>query len=254
MKNPRIREYALGFLVIILIGAIVTGFQLYKKQSARNQLASRIAELSPKGGPPETIEGLREAIALYENMMEEQVNTAVKAGIYWKILSARLQDKGLYGEAFKALEQAVSYTPEDPALHYSTGLVAGILARDYHDYTVATDGGQERAQYYRLAEEAYRRAIAIDERYTRARYGLAVLYVFELDRPAEAIPHLERYLEIQTRDTDAMFILARAFYMTGNYDGAVGLYDTIISITKDSSRRRQAEDNKQQALSAAYGS
>ncbi|MDR1177462.1 MAG: tetratricopeptide repeat protein [Spirochaetaceae bacterium] len=254
MKNPRIREYVLGFLVIILIGAIVVGFQLYKKQSARSQLASRIAELSPRGGPPETIEGLREAIALYEDMIEEQVNTAVKTGIYWKILSARLQDKELYGEAFKALERAVSYTPEDPALHYSTGLVAGLLARDYHDYTAATDGSQERARYYSLAEEAYRRAIAIDERYTKAHYGLAVLYVFELNRPAEAIPHLERYLEIQTRDTDAMFILARAFYATGGYDRAVELYDEIISITKDSSRRRQAEDNKQQALSASYGS
>ncbi|MDR1428824.1 MAG: tetratricopeptide repeat protein [Spirochaetaceae bacterium] len=250
MKNPRIREYVLGFLVIILIGAIFVGFQLYKKQSARSRLASSIAELSPRGGPPETIEGLRRAIALYEDMMEEQVNTAVKTGIYWKILSARLQDKELYGEAFKATEKALSYTPEDPALHYSTGLLAGILARDYHDYAGNTG---ERDRYYRLAEEAYLRAIAIDERYTKARYGLAVLYVFELERPAEAVPHLERYLEIQTRDTDAMFVLARAFYVTGNYDAALELYDRILSITKEPTRRREAENNKQQVLAASYG-
>ncbi|MDR0388632.1 MAG: tetratricopeptide repeat protein [Spirochaetaceae bacterium] len=252
MKNPRIREYVLGFFVIILIGAIFVGFQMYKKQSFRSQLASRIAELSPRGGPPETIEGLRSAIALYEDMIEEQVNTAVKTGVYWKILSARLQDKGLYGEAFKALERALSYTPEDPALHYATGLVAGILARNYHDFSAGGDSG-EQAHYYRLAEEAYLRALALDDRATRARYGLAVLYVFELDRPAEAIPHLERYLEIQTKDTDAMFILARAFYVTGNYDGAVELYDRILSITKDTTRRAEAENNKQQVLSTSYG-
>jgi tetratricopeptide (TPR) repeat protein len=252
MKNSRIREYVLGFIVIILIGSSFAGFQIYKKQSARSRLASQIAELSPKGGPPETIEGLREAIALYEDMIEEHVNAAVKAGVYWKILSARLQDKGLYGEALKALEQAVSYTPEDPSLHYSTGLVAAVLAKNYHDYTAAGGTG-DRDGYYRLAEEAYRSAMALDERYTRAMYGLAVLYVFELNRPVEAVPLLERYLEIQTRDTDAMFILARALYMTGRYDGAVELYDRILSITNDPSRRKEAENNKQQALAASYG-
>ena len=251
MNNSRIREYVLGFIVIILVGAGFAGFQLYKKQSGRSSLASRIAELSPRGGPPETIEGLRSAIALYEDLIEEQVSTAEKTGIYWKILASRLQDKKLYNEAFKALERALYYTPDDASLHYSTGLVAGILARNYHDFLGGSQG--ERERHYRLAEEAYLRAIAIDDKYARPRYGLGVLYAFELERPAEAIPHLERYLESQTRDIDAMFVLARAFYMTNNFDGAVGLYDKILSLTKDSLRRREAENNKERALAASYG-
>jgi tetratricopeptide (TPR) repeat protein len=252
MKNPRIKEYVLGFLVIILIGAAFGGFQIYKKQSGRNRLASQIADLSPRGGPPETIEGLREAIALYEDMIEEQVSTAVKTGVYWKILASRLQDQQLYNEAFKALEQALYYTPDDPSLHYSTGLVAAILAQNSHDFSGAgSNTGRDR--YYRLSEEAYLRAIAMDERYTRPRYGLAVLYVFDLDRPAEAIPHLQSYLEIQTRDTDAMFILARAYYVLERYQDALDLYDKILSLTKEPQRRREAENNKRQVLEASYG-
>jgi tetratricopeptide (TPR) repeat protein len=185
-------------------------------------------------------------------MIEEQVKTAVKAGVYWKILASRLQDQGLYNEAFKALERALYYTPDDPSLHYSTGLVAAVLARDSHDFDL-TGTNEERDRYYRLAEEAYLRAIAMDERYTRPRYGLAVLYVFNLNRPAEAIPHLESYLAIQTRDTEAMFVLARAYYVTENYQGALDLYDKILSITKDTERRREAENNKRQVLEASYG-
>jgi tetratricopeptide (TPR) repeat protein len=111
----------------------------------------------------------------------------------------------------------------------------------------------DRARYFALAEEAYLRAIALGGRYLRPRYGLAVLYVFELERPAEAIPHLERCLEISRGDVDTMFVLARAYYMTESFQAAIDLYDRIISITKDEQKRSDARSNREIAMGMMYG-
>jgi cytochrome c-type biogenesis protein CcmH/NrfG len=63
--------------------------------------------------------------------------------------------------------------------------------------------------------------------------------VFELGRPQDAVPQLERLLSIQPSNIDAMFVLARAYFMTERYREAIELYDKIISRTRD--RRVQAE-------------
>jgi tetratricopeptide (TPR) repeat protein len=71
-----------------------------------------------------------------------------------------------------------------------------------------------------------------------------VLYTFELDRPAEAIPYLEQYLRILPTDIPAMFVLARACYMTEDYGPAIELYDRIIARTKDPEVKAEAQNNK----------
>jgi tetratricopeptide (TPR) repeat protein len=175
------------------------------------------------------------------------VKDAALTGVYWKILGSRLLDKKLYGEALEALEEGARYYPEDETIQYLIGVSAGNLAPSEY----FSPGEQE--EHYRIAEQAYLRAIAIDERYGKALYGLSVLYVFNLNRPAEAVPYMERFLDINKNDTDGMFVLAAAYYMTEQYQASVDLYDRILGITKDAQVREQAERNKQQAMDAWYG-
>ena len=84
-------------------------------------------------------------------------------------------------------------------------------------------------------------------------YGLGVLYVFDLDESEKAIPLLEKLLTIETRNTDAMMILARAYYQNYDFDSAVALYDKIISISTSPEKKAAAEANKRQALEMSYG-
>jgi predicted TPR repeat methyltransferase len=63
---------------------------------------------------------------------------------------------------------------------------------------------------------------------------------------------MELYLDINKRDTDGMFLLASARYLTGDYDEAAKLYDRIIEITKDQKVKNQAELNKQQVMNEWY--
>jgi len=234
--------------ILIILAAGITGIIVYKKIAERHSLAAQIAALSPRGEPPQSIEDLRKAIALYEKKLDGHYSDASQTGIYWKILGSRLMDgkKPLYGEALKALENAVRYYPEDETIHYLIGVCAGNLAGSEY-FSPA-----EQAEHYSIAEAAYLRAISIQSRYGKALYGLGVLYVFNLNRPAEAIPHLELYVDINTHDTAGMFVLASAYYLTENYEGAINLYDRIIGLTKDQKVKNQAEENKQQVMDALY--
>ncbi len=160
-------------------------------------------------------------------------------------------DRNMHGEALKALERAVQYFPEDSSLHYLTGLSAGVLAKSDPNFLgLSANLGRERL--FALSEAAYLRSIALDDRYVRPLYGLAVLYVFELDKPDAAIPYLLRYLELRANDVDALFILARAYYMAGDNKKAVDSYDRIIAATRDSVKKAEAENNKKTVLGEMY--
>jgi hypothetical protein len=63
---------------------------------------------------------------------------------------------------------------------------------------------------------------------------------------------LQRYLARQTRDVDAMFVLARCLYATADYQGAIDQYDAIISGTRDPAKKVDAETNKKTILDMLY--
>jgi tetratricopeptide (TPR) repeat protein len=246
------KDIVKGIIVILFIAAGIYGFYRYEKSKAHSDLAKRMAEISPRGGPPETIEGLKAAIAAYEAQIELNIREAAQTGVYWKILATRYADRGMHSDALYALEKAIRYNAEDPVIYYLSGVSAAIVAKSSLDFPGSEGGEASKARYFALAEEAYLRAIGLDESYGRPRYALGVLYVFELERPREAIPHLERYLELMSSDTNAMFTLARAYYMTGVDGRAVELYDRIISRTKDPSIKAEAQRNREFVQGSVY--
>ncbi|MCA1949824.1 MAG: tetratricopeptide repeat protein [Treponema sp.] len=233
-------------LIVVLVCIVVfaLGGYLIRRNASWGALAVRISEMGSGGAPPETIEGLKKAIATYGDRIEMYSRDVAQVGIYWKILSVRLMDRKLYGEAIETLQKAIRLMPEDATLHYLYGLSSSILAKSTY--------GKEKSSLFAQAEAAHLRAIELDKKYARPLYAIGVLYVFELDKPEAAIPYLTRYLELQTRDVDAMFILARAYFVTGNLKEAVALYDKIISITKDTSKKAEAENNKKTILDRLY--
>jgi len=247
----RLKEIFLAIVVISITVALI--MYLYRSQSGKysRELAKRIAELSPRGGPPETIEGLRQAIALYEDQIERNVREGAQTGVYWKILAIRLADKNMHNDALAALERAIYFNTEEPILYYLTGVSAANIAKSLVGFSPSDE--REREHYYNLSETSYLRALELDATYAKPMYGLAILYVYELGRPEDAIPYLERYLTIQSSDISAMFVLASAYYMTENFSKAIEQYDKIISRTKDQKIREEALFNKDTIQGMLYG-
>lgn len=241
------RGLVVVLLILVVLGLGIGAFTVFRPSN----VVRRIASVSPGGAPPETIEGLRSAIGAYEAKVEEAVSAAAQSGIYWKILAVRYMDRKMYGEALDALKSAIGYFPEDATLHYLTGVSAAAMAKSTHDF-VGTGRNRERERLFALAEESHKRAISIEPTYARPMYALGVLLVFELDRSEEAIPHLEKYLALQAKDADGMFVLARAYYVVGRRDAAVELYDRILTVSKDERKRTEAASNKKTVLDEDY--
>ena len=247
----KFKEIVLAILVLSIIGSGMVWVYRYQKNKVRSNMAQRIVELSPRGGPPETIEGLKAAIAAYEKQIEINVKDGVQTGIYWKILAIRLADRGMHRDALDAFERALQFKGDDPTLLYLTGESASAVAASTLGFSGNSDA--ERERYLKLAESAYLRSIQLDATYAKPRLGLGILYAYEMNRPAEAIPHLERFRDLIPKDLKGMFALARAYYMTENYDDAVGLYDLIISQSKDPKVRAEAQNNKEIIRNLIYG-
>jgi tetratricopeptide (TPR) repeat protein len=236
----KIKEWVQGILIVAIICSLVLFLYNHERNKGNRELAKRIMELSPRGGLPEGIDGLKAAIAVYEAQIERNVREGAQTGVYWKILGIRLADRGMHRDAVDAFERAIYYNAEDPALFALMGESASIAAA-----SGVTDPN-ERDRLLNIAESAYLRAIQLDAVYARPRIGLGILYTFDMeDRAADAITHLERYLDISHNNIQGMFTLARANYMTENYSRAIELYDRIIARTKDTKIKEQAQQNKE---------
>lgn len=231
---------------------ILTCLFLFSSCGVSNKRIIRMQKMEEGVGSPTTIEELKTAIEKYDARIADLQLSQSQVGIWYKILGTRYLDNKMYGEALKAFQSALQYYPDNQNLYYYVGICAGYMSHTALDYN-ATGNMEQKYNYLKLAETAYLRAIEIEPRYSRALYALSVLYVYELDEPAKAIPYLERVLDIEKKHTDAMFVLARAYYSTYEFDKAVEMYDKIISVTTSDKKKADAEANKKIVLDASYG-
>ncbi len=195
--------------------------------------------------PKRTVEDLKEAIARYEREVDQQVEAYGNLGIYYKMLAIEYIESEMYGLAMESLEKAIKIYPENEILFYLGGMSTARMAKSEMDRTV-------QEELFNKAERYYLRALEIDHDYVDALYGLSVLYIFELDRTLEAEPLLETILEKESKNVDAMFLLARVYVYSGRIEEAVELYDTIIETTSSPEKKQRARENKESILEGAY--
>jgi len=243
MSAINAKKIILVTLVLSALVSLVIVLQFSERRRSSTALARRITEMSPGRSTPRTVEGLRQSIARHEAQIARHVRDAAQTGVYWKILGIRLADGGMHRDALAAFERAIDFNAEDPILFYLAGISAGIVAKSI--IGISASVLDEREHFFRVAETAHRRALELDSQYLRPMYALGVLYAFDLNRPQEAIPLLETYLRAMPNDIPAMFILARAHFMTESFDRALELYERIMTRTRDENVRRQAQINRE---------
>src|SRR5574344_74939 len=239
-----IKKYAVAALVVIAAVIVVSCSPSYKS-------VKRMEKMEEGVGNPTTKEEYEEAIKKYEKRAMDLVSTESQVGIWYKILGTRYLDQRMYGKALTAFQTAIRYYPDNANLYYYIGVCGGYMATASLDFN-ATGSTTDKFNYLKLSEQGYLRALELDPKYYRAMYGIGVLYVFELDQSAKAIPYLEKFLETQTKDTDGMFVLARAYYTTFEFDKAIVLYDKIIKLNPNKEKVAEAQADKKLVLDAQY--
>lgn len=236
-------------LHIVILGIVAACSFLMTSCVKSNKTIKRMQNLEEGVSSPSTEAELMDAIEKYQNRVNDIQLAEGQTGIWYKMLAVRYLDAKMYGEALKNFQKAIQFYPSNQNLYYYVGVCAGYMAKASLDYNAAGNN-IEKWNYYRLSESAYLQAIEFEPKYGRALYGLGVLYVYEMNECAKAIPHLEKLLSFDTRNTDAMFVLARAYYVEGEYDKALALYDRIPSVTKSEQKKNDAMTNKKIVLEA----
>lgn len=242
MKKRYKSFVAVAFACVVLCGC-----------SQTNKSIIRMQKIEEGVDHPTTEEELKAAITKYQKRVADNQIADSQVGVWYKMLAVRYLDNKMYGQALEYFQKAIQFQPTNQNLYYYVGLCAGYMSKTCLDYkATGASTTTEKYNYLKLAESAYLRAIEIESKYGRALYGLGVLYVFELDQSEKAIPHLEKLLSFDTRNFDAMFVLARAYYMQGDYEKAASLYDKIASQTKSEEKKQEALSNKKIVLDASY--
>lgn len=216
-----------------------------------NKAIIRAQHLEEGVDSPSTPEELKEAIKKYQNRISDIQLATGQVGIWYKLLGLRHIDQKQYGEAMKAFQEALKYYPANQNLYYYVGVCATNMANASLDFN-GTGNSTTKYNFLKTAESAFLQAIDLEPRYFKALYSLGVLYVFQLNECEKAIPILQRACDIEVRNVDPMFVLARAYYVTGLFDEAVEIYDKIASMTKNEAKKREAENNKNIVLDAAF--
>lgn len=235
--------------IIILSGILL--ISVFTSCGVSNKTVKRYQKLEEGVSNPTTVEELEDAIAKYQERVVDIQLANQQIGIWYKMLGSRYVDNGMYGEALKCYQQALQYYPNNQNLYYWVGVCAGYMSHAALDFN-GTGAKEMKYNYLKTAEEAYLRALEIEPRYVRALYGISIIYSFEFGEHEKAIPYLEKLLTIDTKNTDAMMVLARCYYGTSDFDSAVKMYDKIIANTKSNEIKSIAQEHKESALNAAY--
>ena len=227
------------FVLIVVAAALLSGCDRGDRGFLRE--LTRIEGASSYGGEEpsqERIEELKQEISKYRSIVEEKVEAAGQLGTYHKMLGLAYMDEQMFGPALEQLERAISIQSENAVLFYHAGVCSAQIAK-------ATVDEQKQQQLFEDAENYYIRSIELDPERNDANYALGVLYVFELDKPAEARPHLQQMVEDEPKNDRVYMVLARSLAATGNVDRAVELYDQAAELTSNEELRRAALRNRE---------
>lgn len=223
---------------LVLLALVVLLLSACEPPDARYE---SLVGLEPQPPSADRLRELEQLIEEYGEVVAQRLDAGIRQADAMKLLAQEYMRQQLYGPAYETLVDALLIQPENHVLSYLAGASSAVIGKSQADLN-------ERDRYLRLSERHYLRAIEIQPGYTDARYGLAILYSFELEEPLNAINQLEPLIQRNASNVSALFVLARSRVALGQIDAAVGAYDQIIELSPDRDERQRAERNRELLL------
>lgn len=189
----------------------------------------------------ETYGNLKRDIDKFRKILDEKIDAGEKLGTYYKLIGLKYLDYKMYKLALEAFEDALDIYPENPVVLYNAGLSSARLSK--------TESSESES--YRLliqAERYYKASLLFNNRFSSPMYGLAILYIYEMDQPELAVPLMELYNTIQKSSMKGRFLLAAALYASGKEGEAVDAYNDIIDKSEDATEVESAQNNRDAIL------
>ncbi len=199
----------------------------------------RRTEPDPEATPTsERIEELESDVARYRDEVEQRFRDTRNLVSAHRMLGMRYLEAGMYGPALDQFREAIDLQSDNPTLYYYAGVAAG----HYAGGALEPETSEERLE---IAERSYLRALELRPDYTRASYGLAILYAYELERFEEAREQIDAVLDAWPKDDRALAVSAYVYAGLDRIDEAIREYDRVIEHTTSESFRREAGEMQQ---------
>lgn len=215
-------------------------------KASKKALKKRIEKMEKSSGNPVSIEEIESSIEKYNDDINQIIMKTEKTGMWYKLLGTRYFDRKMYAKAYEAFSNALEIYPDNEILYYYLGTSAVYIANESISDVAKYD------EYLSIAENAYLRSLQIDDRYAYSLYGIGVLYVYQMKKPEDAIPYLQKLLTIEKKNIDAKFVLSNAYYLTRQFDMAIETLESIIKDSKSDKIKDKAKENIQQ-IKDTYG-
>ncbi len=189
---------------------------------------------------PTSITELEEAIGKYNGRIRDIVLAQERIGVWYKMLGTRYYDAKMYKLAYDSFRSAIEYYPGNKNLFYKCGLCAVQMAHSRIELS-ENDKANGELNYYSIAEKNFLRSIELDDKYDRAKMSLAILYIFDLNKPNEGIALLEPIIQKESKPFEELFAVGRAYIMIGEYEKALQAYDRVISNSRSKKQKEAAK-------------
>lgn len=229
MKNQIIRAVLLIFILTSL-------FALSSCKPMRNDdLAKRVYEMEQTGiaEEPEKIKEIRKDINRWEDELNDAITAGKNTARYYRTLGLKFMDYDMFGPARDSFSRGLEITGSDARMYYYRAVAVSKLA-------VSRDSAEQTQEEIKQAEEDYKRAISLEPRYMPPYYSLAILYIYELERPFEAESYLQLYLKIERSDGRALLLYGQLLEQMGMSEKAMDQYNTLLSISGFNAEKEQA--------------
>ncbi len=189
---------------------------------------------------------LKKDINKYRKIVDEKIDAAEKLGTYYKLIGLKYLDYSMYRLALEAFEEALDIYPENANVLYYAGLTSARLSKTEASQVESTNLLNQAVRYYSAS-------LSVNSRFSSPMYGLAILYVYEVDQPELAVPLMELYNTIQKSSMNGRFLLAAALYASGREGEAVDAYNFIIDRSENSLEVESARSNRNSILRGETG-
>ena len=217
------------------------------KKRGHPDLLERMKLMEDDGGSSldlenkERSEQLEKDILYFSDILNKKIEAGDKLGTYYKLIGLKYLDYSMYFLALEAFERALEIYPENPNILCYAGLASSRLGK-----TAGSDSEEE--EFLAKGVRYYRASLSFKGDFSPSLYGLAIVYVYELDQPELAIPLLETYNKIQKSSMKGRFLLAAAHFAMGNRDLALDIYNYIIDKSTDDTEIESASNNRNTIL------
>lgn len=216
---------------------ILSLIMLFSCKPGRNtELAERVYELESLGDgeEPAEIKEIRKDINRWEKELNDAITAGKNTGRYYRVLGLKFMDYKMFGPARDSFSRAIEITPENGRLFYYRGVAISRLA-------VSRDNEDAKIKELLEAERDYKKAIQLEPRFMSPYYSLAILLIYELSRPFEALDPLEKYLEVERSDGRALLLYGQLLEQMDQAEAAMDQYIKLMGLSGYDAEKDQAE-------------